>query len=234
MKTFFRFIRNILLLAILAFGIYSYQHDPNVRIATQDSITTLGQRIDQLLKTGKITPPKLSDKLNTQTNSQTQEKTSLNKETGKNKYRTWSKPEATVYVDMANNPTLRAASIDALNNWNRTGTFTFHQIDHKKDAQVIMRVVDQSDTSAAGETATTYNPVTGHLLKAAIYLNKFYLQNSWYGYDNNRIVNTAEHELGHAIGLNHTNGISVMYPKGSMYTIQPQDIRAVKKIYHEK
>lgn len=232
MKTFFRFIRNILLLALLAFGIYTYQHNPNVRIATQDSITTLGQRINQLLTTGKTAPPKLGDKLNTQSNHQ--EKASLNKETGKNKYRTWDKPEATVYVDMNNDPTLRAAAIDALNNWNRTGVFSFHQINNKKDAQVVMDVVNQSDTSAAGETMTTYNPVTGHLLKAVIHLNRFYLQNQWYGYDNNRIVNTAEHELGHAMGLNHTNGISVMYPKGSMYTIQPQDIRAVKKIYHEK
>lgn len=232
MKTFFRFIRNILLLAVLAFGIYTYQHNPNVRIATQDSITTLGQRINQLLTTGKTAPPKLGDKLNTQSN--TEEKASFNKETGKNKYRTWDKPRATVYVDMNNDATLRAAAIDALNNWNRTGVFTFHQINKKKDAQVVMDVVNQSDTSAAGETMTTYNPVTGHLLRAIIHLNRFYLQNQWYGYDNNRIVNTAEHELGHAIGLNHTNGISVMYPKGSMYTIQPQDIRAVKKIYHEK
>lgn len=43
-----------------------------------------------------------------------------------------------------------------------------------------------------------------------------------------RIVNTAEHELGHAIGLDHTNAVSVMQPAGSFYTIQPDDVQAVQ------
>lgn len=235
MKTFFRFVRNILIIAVLAFGIHTYQHNENFRTATDDSITTLGQRVHQILSTGKITPPKLSDNLITEPNRQKQIKKSINAETGKKtKYRYWNKPNATVYIDMPNNPSLRSASVDALNAWNRTGAFTFHQVDDEKNAQIVMSVVDESDSSAAGETTTTYNPVTGHLLRAEVHLNRFYLQNSWYGYDNNRIINTAEHELGHAIGLNHTNGISVMYPKGSLYTIQPQDIRAVKRIYNEK
>ncbi|HBQ43150.1 MAG TPA: metalloprotease, partial [Lactobacillus acetotolerans] len=95
-------------------------------------------------------------------------------------------------------------------------------------------VTNDSSTNAAGETATSYNPVTGHLINAKVQLNKFYLQNGWYGYSYNRIVNTAEHELGHAIGLNHNKGVSVMYPQGSVYTIQPQDITNVKKLYNEK
>ena len=49
----------------------------------------------------------------------------------------------------------------------------------------------------------------------------------------NRIINTAEHELGHAIGLNHRNDVSVMYPQGSFYTIQPIDVQNVKKLYKE-
>lgn len=226
MRTFFRIIRNIFLLALLAFGVWTYKSNPNMRMATQDSLAMLNYRISQLLNTGTATEPQISDKQQTQTSKTTDSDTANT--------RSWTKPEADVYVDIHDNLQLRSAAIDAMNAWNRTGAFTFHQINNKKDAQIIINVVNDSSTNAAGETATTYNPATGHLLKATVHLNRYYLQNQWYGYSNNRIVNTAEHELGHAIGLNHTKTVSVMYPKGSIYTIQPQDIKNVRKIYHEK
>lgn len=228
MRTFFRFIRNIFLLALLAFGVWTYKNNPNFQIATNDSLATLSYRINQLLTTETATAPKNGVNPNTKTD------TDKTENDNSSETRVWSEPEANVYVDIKNNFQLRSAAIDAMNAWNRTGTFTFHQTNDKTRAQIVISTVDDSDTNAAGETATTYNPSTGHLLKADVHLNRYYLQNEWYGYSNNRIVNTAEHELGHAIGLNHTNSVSVMYPKGSIYTIQPQDIRNVRKIYHEK
>ncbi|WP_438450158.1 M57 family metalloprotease [Lactobacillus kitasatonis] len=228
MRSFFRFIRNIFLLALLAFGVWTYKNNPNFQIATNDSLATLSYRINQLLTSGTATAPKNGVNPNTKTD------TDKTENDNSSETRVWSNPEANVYVDIKNNLQLRSAAIDAMNAWNRTGAFTFHQINDKSRAQIVISTVDDSDTNAAGETATTYNPSTGHLLKADVHLNRYYLQNEWYGYSNNRIVNTAEHELGHAIGLNHTNSVSVMYPKGSIYTIQPQDIRNVRKIYHEK
>lgn len=228
MRTFFRFIQNIFLLALLAFGVWTYKNNPDFQIATNDSLVTLSYRINQLLTAGTATAPKNGINSNTKTN------TDKTENDNSSETRVWSKPEANVYVDIKNDLQLRSAAIDAMNAWNRTGAFTFYQTDDKSRAQIVISTVDDSDTNAAGETATTYNPSTGHLLKADVHLNRYYLQNEWYGYSNNRIVNTAEHELGHAIGLNHTNSVSVMYPKGSIYTIQPQDIQNVRKIYHEK
>lgn len=230
MKSFFRFIRNILFLAIIAFGVWLYQTDSNVRIATNDSIATIGQRINQIITTGNFNPPSLGD---ASSSTSTKSGSSSSNEESDTDSHTWTKPEANVYIAISNNPQLRSATVDAMNAWNRTGVFTFHEVTDKKKAQITVSVSDDSSTSAAGVTSTTYNPVTGHLLKAHVHLNRYYLQNRWYGYSDSRIVNTAEHELGHAIGLDHNNGVSVMYPKGSIYTIQPRDIKAVKKLYKE-
>ena len=46
-------------------------------------------------------------------------------------------------------------------------------------------------------------------------------------------MNTAEHELGHAIGLDHTEEESVMQAAGSFYSIQARDIEAVRQLYKE-
>ena len=60
------------------------------------------------------------------------------------------------------------------------------------------------------------------------------LLNAQYGYSQLRVTNTAEHELGHAIGLAHDDeNVSVMQSAGSYYSIQPKDIEAVKALYQE-
>ena len=58
------------------------------------------------------------------------------------------------------------------------------------------------------------------------------IENPYYGYTNDRIVNTAEHELGHVIGLDHNDSeISVMQSAGSYYGIQQTDIDKVQALY---
>ena len=157
----------------------------------------------------------------------------LNNDEPQEKGHTFQKPEATVYIDLKN-PTLYNAATNGLKSWNNTGAFTFKTTNNKKDAQIVIKSMDRSNTNAAGLTNTEYNSLTGYLIHATVQLNSYYLLNPAYNYSNDRIINTVEHELGHAIGLDHQNGISVMYPQGSFYTIQPTDVENVKKIYHEQ
>lgn len=145
----------------------------------------------------------------------------------------WKQNKATIYIQM-NNPTLQQAMNEAVNAWNNTGTFTFTVVKSKKNADVVATTSDNQGNRAAGVTEMSQMVGTGYFLHGHVYLNEAYLLNPDYGYSHERIVNTAEHELGHAIGLNHTKDVSVMQPAGSFYSIQPTDSEHVRQLYASK
>lgn len=142
----------------------------------------------------------------------------------------WPHASATVYVDLSN-PVLRSAAESALSQWNRTGAFTFKQINDKSKADITITAINENNDNAAGLTNSTTNAMTGYITHADVQLNAGYLLDPSYGYSQQRVINTAEHELGHAIGLQHNNGTSVMQPAGSFFKIQPADVAAVRKLY---
>lgn len=145
----------------------------------------------------------------------------------------WPENSTTIYIDLSN-PTLRAATTKAIDQWNQTRAFTFRPVQNKTDANIVVTAVDRQQNGAAGLTNTKTDATTGYLLHADVQLNAGYLLNANYGYSPQRIVNTAEHELGHVIGLQHTNATSVMQPAGSFYPIQPTDVEAVKRLYQKR
>ena len=212
-----KLIRNLIIFGIICLiGSFAYLHSlPYLKqtFGTTNIWPYLSGRVEQVFN---------PEKFNQLNNDEPQEKG-----------HTFQKPEATVYIDLKN-PTLYNDAINGLKSWNNTGAFTFKTTNNKKDAQIIIKSMDRSNTNAAGLTNTEYNSLTGYLIHATVQLNSYYLLNPAYNYSNDRIINTVEHELGHAIGLDHQNGISVMYPQGSFYTIQPTDVENVKKIYHEQ
>ena len=142
----------------------------------------------------------------------------------------WEKASATVYIDTTNE-TLRSAYQEAINSWNQTGTFTFQIINDKEEADIIATEMNDGSVSAAGEAESKTNLLTNRFTHVTVCLNSYYLLDRRYGYSHERIVNTAAHELGHAIGLDHNEEESVMQSAGSFYSIQPVDIQAVKDLY---
>lgn len=142
----------------------------------------------------------------------------------------WQQKTATIYVAL-DNRVLKSATETAINQWNATNAFTFKRTNNKKDAAIVVTAVNKENNGAAGLTNTSMNAATGYYLHATVQLNAYYLLNPIFGYSQQRIINTAEHELGHAIGLQHVEQPSVMQPAGSYYSIQPVDVQHVRSLY---
>ena len=142
----------------------------------------------------------------------------------------WDTASATVYID-TQDETFRSAYQEAIRAWNQTGAFTFQIVNDKNQANIVATEMNNSTVSAAGEAESKTNLLTKRFTNVTVRLNRYYLLNSQYSYSYERIVNTAEHELGHAIGLEHNEEKSVMQSVGSFYGIQAVDVQAVKELY---
>ena len=142
----------------------------------------------------------------------------------------WDTASATVYID-TQDETFRSAYQEAIRAWNQTGAFTFQIVNDKNQANIVATEMNNITVSAAGEAESKTNLLTKRFTNVTVRLNRYYLLNSQYSYSYERIVNTAEHELGHAIGLEHKKEKSVMQSAGSFYGIQAVDVQAVKELY---
>lgn len=143
----------------------------------------------------------------------------------------WSTDSATIYIE-TQNTSFRSAYKEAIEAWNQTGAFQFKLVSQPDQAKIIAKDYSDASTQAAGLANTKTNALTNHLVSVDVYLNAHYLFDPSYGYTQERIVNTAIHELGHAIGLGHNDHQeSVMQSVGSYYGIQDVDIEAVKTLY---
>lgn len=89
----------------------------------------------------------------------------------------------------------------------------------------------KSGLKIAGYCNTTYRASDGVIVKNKIRLNRAVFKK--YDYTEAQIINVAEHELGHALGLAHNNqgSVSVMNPANRYYSIQKCDIKGMEKRY---
>ncbi|GAA5394720.1 matrixin family metalloprotease [Streptococcus uberis] len=217
------FIQTILLLAIIIFGLLYYANHSDSQLA--NTISNISNQVVTFYNIWKDSDAKLQDKLSQKVSSDHYQHQDGVK---------WTKNEASVYIKTTN-PIFVNAYQAALNNWNSTGLFQFKLVDSEDQADIVADETSDASLDAAGIAKVQSQELLKVIRHADVYLNAYYLLDNQYGYNSERIVHTAEHELGHSIGLDHKDDKeSVMQSSGSFYGIQETDREAVRALYQNE
>ena len=213
---FWAIFRTIVILGIVCFGLLYYANNSNSQLA--NTILTIANNVTNYFSENGDDITKTLKELSTD---------DFIYYSGAR----WSSNSANVYIETTNE-TLIEAYEEAINAWNTTGVFTFNLVSDELSADIVATEYSDASSKAAGFAETETNALTNHITHVDVKLNTYYLTEHNYGYTHNRIVYTAEHELGHAIGLDHDdNEESVMQSSGSYYGIQNVDIEKVRSLY---
>lgn len=214
---FWAIIKTIVLFAVVCFGLLYYANNSSSQLA--NSISNIAN---------SVTTYFADNKDDIATNLKELSTDDFTHYSGAR----WSSNSANVYIETTDE-TLVSAYEEAINAWNATGAFTFNLVEDESSADIVATEYSDASSKAAGLAETETNALTNQITHVDVKLNTYYLLENDYGYTHNRIVYTAEHELGHAIGLDHDDDEeSVMQSSGSYYGIQSVDIEKVNEIYN--
>lgn len=149
----------------------------------------------------------------------------------------WKKRNLTICIQTTD-PAAKKDFIDAINAWNDAKVLKLSLINNPKQADIVCDIQDLSTNTkhegletlkTLGNTEVSYDQNTGEIMHAKSVIDIYQIQNM----PHDQQVWIAEHELGHAFGLSHTDPGShtVMEPQNLTTGITSTDINNLKKIY---
>ncbi|QNQ82897.1 matrixin family metalloprotease [Lactobacillus sp. PV037] len=133
------------------------------------------------------------------------------------------------YLDKSTSSHYKEVWQKAVNGWKANGFNWKAASSHSKTTLSSYNGTD--NLNVAGYDNVDYDSSTGQIISNDVRINRAVFNK--YGYTLDQQVNVAEHELGHALGLNHnaSNSISVMNPANRYYNIKSVDVNGMKKRY---
>lgn len=222
-NVFFSLFKVVILLILIVGGLWYYANHSSSSIANQ--LSNVFETVSTVFNGDSLSSPQAFSKRLKQLETDSHEHLNGAR---------WPTNTASVYI-ATENETFRNVYNQAIEAWNQTGAFQFRLVTSPEKANIIAKDYSDASTQAAGLANIQTNALTNRFKSVEVFLNAHYLLDPKYGYDQDRMVNTAEHELGHAIGLDHDDTHeSVMQSSGSYYGIQESDIKAVRKLYQAK
>jgi hypothetical protein len=141
------------------------------------------------------------------------------------------KTDTAYFLDKSTSAHYKGVWNSATNAWKKNGFAWKAAANHSKTTLSSYSDNSTSGLNVAGYDKVQYNKATGKIISSEVRLNRAAFKK--YGYNTAEQTNVAEHELGHALGLDHNSkgSVSVMNPANRYYSIQGCDVKGMKKIY---
>ena len=157
----------------------------------------------------------------------------------------WKTNKVTVYIDPKQKSEYIEAYTNAINLWNSYGLFYFDLVDTKDDANVYLthkKLTNKTAYEAEGYvtmavTKASYYVDHKYMASATVYFNDTVINDKTQHYTQDKLNSVAAHELGHALGLEHSKkkGTLMYWTTTENYsdTIDDDTLATVKKLYKD-